>query len=313
MHILIYIHTGIRITEVTDIVDVIPMMSYDFKNLDDSRKELLDIDYDIDLSNKGNSQDQSNAIFNNTPEINASTNDDNGFVTTVSHNIGDCHKRASIDHEVKNGIIKNEDDSNNNHNINDDYKNDNDVKSIYTLEVHLNDKLDEETFFVDLSGNMDIIPGCTDNMNIRIAGCSDNMDIIPGCTENMDIRLFLGLSRCSDNMDIVPGCSDKNDDDALDALVSISFPVTPTKTRLSIGDMDADQNDDTYTLPRTSVKEIFREGTSIRSSGYSENKLDNLSQKTLPYYSDSEESTGMGESEGEEDGGGLVEIVLTSQ
>jgi hypothetical protein len=314
------------------------MMSYDFKDLNDSRKELLNIDCDIDLSNKGNSQVQLNAIFEETIETNASTNDDNGSIATISHDVGDCHTIATIDHEMKNGIIKNEDennnhninddfkndnemkigiikneDDNNNHNNKDDYKNDTNVKSIYTLEVPSNENLDEETLFVDLSGNMDIIPGCTDNMDIRLSDCSDNMDIIPGCTDNMDIRLPLGLSRCSDNMDIIPGCSDKSDDDALDALVSISFPVTPTKTRRSIGDIDADLIDDVYTLPRTSVKEIFREGTSIRSSGYSENKQDNLSQKTLPYYSDSEESTGAGDNEGEEEGGGLVEIVLTSQ
>jgi hypothetical protein len=310
MHIPIYIHTGIRISEVTDIrisevtdiIDVIPMMSYDLKNLNDSRKQQGHIDCDIDLSNKGNSQVQSNAIFSDTSEINGSTNDDNGGIATSSHDI-DCHNKAIINHEMKNGIIKKEDDNNDNHKINNGYRNDNDVKSIYSLEVPLNDKVDEEISFVDLSGNMDIIPGCTDNMDIRISGCSDNMDI----------RLSLGLSRCSDNMDIIPGCSDKTDDDALDALVSISFPVTPTNTRQSIDDVNADSNDDIYTLPRTSVKEIFREGMSIRSSGYSENKQDNLSQKTLPYYSDSEESTGMGENEEAEEGGGLVEIVLTSQ
>jgi hypothetical protein len=297
------------------------------------------VDCDIDLTNEGNIHAPSNDLFY------SNTNDNNGDkgIATIGHENGDGDgdEKSTIDHQKiteKNiGTIKI------------DHSDCNDALSLLPPKSPASTNQVEDETFVDLS----------QPLSLQSKQPSSHITMQPSSQPNSQPSL-------QPSNICLPGCLDKNND-ALEALVSIliSPTTTPMKSR-SNGDMNADVHDVIYTLPRTSVKEIFRDTNSLtnnenidkciknnlqmndssgnseahrddepytqeipvsvdsfketfreanknnRFSGYSENKNDNTSQKTLPYYSDDdsddEESGGLEKEEND-----MVEIIQTSQ
>jgi hypothetical protein len=315
-----------RISECTDFIDIIPVSSSKPRQHTDTDTDECDLSvvtYDDQNGHDNRNDNDDDTVVMNVVEV---------ISLTSNENIDKCIKRdlqindssaSSEPHRAnepstKEGFVSvacDIDLSNEGHihapsnaiyaNTNDNSGDTHVDNGIATI-GHENGDCDEKSAMRINEKNNGSIKSDHGNCNDALISSLQPLKVPKSTNNQVDEETFVDLSEVKDIC--LPGCLDKNDDSALEALVSISISptTTPMKSR-SIGDMDADVHDVLYTLPRTSVKEIFRDSNmDNRLSRYSESN--NTSQKTLPYYSDDDESGGL---ENEENG--MVEIILTSQ